>query len=176
MITYECKPAAGYTDKIGELVFMLEHVRAVTISEIEALRVEDLDRIPGQGGNTIGALLMHMAAIEKVHQLISFENRDINEAEFEQWGAALELGELGRKNIQGNPIEFYTDLMKETRNQSLCMLKRKSDEWLYERNEWPNGLGYNNYYLWFHVLEDEINHRGQIRMIQRTLRGVDYEI
>ena len=32
-----------------------------------------------------------------------------------------------------------------------------------------NGIAYNHYYLWFHVMEDEINHRGQIRSIKRLL-------
>ena len=33
---------------------------------------------------------------------------------------------------------------------------------------WENGIVYNQYYLWFHVLEDEISHRGQIR----TIKGI----
>lgn len=32
--------------------------------------------------------------------------------------------------------------------------------------KWPNGVAHNQYYLWFHVLEDEISHRGQIRMMK----------
>lgn len=170
MISYECKSEEGYGDRIGELVFMMEHARAVTKSEIEFLKTEELDHVTDDGGNTIGGLLLHIIAIEKVHQLISFEKRDINEEEYEQWGAALELGSKAREKIRGNPLEYYIDLMDETRNQTLQMLKGKQDSWLYERNEWPNGVGYNNYYLWFHVMEDEINHRGQIRTIQRLLK------
>lgn len=35
--------------------------------------------------------------------------------------------------------------------------------------KWPNGVAYNQHYLWFHVLEDEISHRGQIRMLKNKL-------
>ena len=34
--------------------------------------------------------------------------------------------------------------------------------------KWPNGVAYNQHYLWFHVLEDEISHRGQIRMLKTS--------
>ena len=34
-------------------------------------------------GNSIGALLKHIAAIEKVHQLISFQDRDFTKEELE---------------------------------------------------------------------------------------------
>ncbi len=30
-------------------------------------------------------------------------------------------------------------------------------------------VAHNQYYLWFHVLEDEMSHRGQIRMIKNKL-------
>ncbi len=55
---------------------MLEHTRAVTFLKIRDLSVEQLDLMIPSGGNSIGALLKHIAAIEKAHQLISFQERD----------------------------------------------------------------------------------------------------
>ncbi|UJW59652.1 hypothetical protein HXZ66_05050 [Bacillus sp. A116_S68] len=48
-------------------------------------------------------------------------------------------------------------------------LKTQHDSWLFEEDKWPNGVPINHYYLWYHVLEDEISHRGQIRMMIRQL-------
>lgn len=76
---------------------MLEHTRAVTLQEIENLSVEQLDLIMPSGGNSIGALLKHMASIEKAHQLISFQNRDFTKEELEIWEDALYLGKLGER-------------------------------------------------------------------------------
>lgn len=70
---------------------MLEHTRAVTLQEISNLSVEQLDSMPS-GGNSIGALLKHIAAIEKAHQLISFQERDFTKEELEIWKDALYLG------------------------------------------------------------------------------------
>ena len=59
--------------KIGELVSLLEHTRAVTLGEVKNLSVEQLDLIMQSGGNSIGALLKHIAPIEKFISLFHFK-------------------------------------------------------------------------------------------------------
>lgn len=169
MMNYTIKPLAGFTDKIGELAFMLEHSRSVTLNDVKELQRSELDYITDAGGNSIGALLAHIAAIEKVHQLISFEDRDFTKEEWEQWGPAIELGDKARTEITGNALEEYIKQLEQIRSATFDKLRSKDDRWLYEERYWPNGVPYNNYYLWFHVMEDEINHRGQIRAIKRLL-------
>ncbi|MEK7016963.1 DinB family protein [Bacillus sp. FSL R9-9410] len=167
-IDYRVKSVDGYTKNIGELVSMLEHTRAVTLQEIESLSVEQLDLIMPSGGNSIGALLKHIAAIEKVHQLISFQNRDFTKEELEIWEDALYLGEAGR-SIRVCEIQYYEQLLQKVREETLEYLRQRDDEWLMSERKWPNGVVYNQYYLWFHVLEDEISHRGQIKMLKDKL-------
>lgn len=98
MIDYRIQPIAEFSPKIGELVSMLEHTRAVTLEEIKNLSEEELDFLITPESNSIGALLQHIAAIEFVHQVISFENRDLNKHELEEWKSALELGEAAKKH------------------------------------------------------------------------------
>lgn len=170
MIDYVIKASKGYPDKIGELVSMLEHARAVTLWEIGGLTQQQLDHLKTRHSNSIGALLLHIAAIEKVHQVISFEKRDFTEEEMAYWGSAVNLGDEGRRDIKDRPLEFYLEELAEIRKETLKQLKTKDEAWLFEENTWPNGVSYNNYYLWFHVLEDEISHRGQIRMLKREMK------
>ncbi|MFQ3544609.1 DinB family protein [Halobacillus rhizosphaerae] len=169
MIDYRIKAKRGSSEKIGELMSMLEHTRAVTLEELKGLRQEDLDYLADEGANTIGALLLHIASIEFVHQVISFENRDLNKAEFQKWKTALELGEPARSTIRDYPLEYYLNELAQVRQQTIIQLEKYDDDWLMEEEQWENGVPNNNYYLWFHVLEDEINHRGQIRSIKRLL-------
>lgn len=98
-IDYRIRSVDGYTKKIGELVSMLEHTRAVTLGEVRNLSVEQLDLIMQSSGNSIGALLKHIAAIEKVHQLISFQDRDFTKEELEIWEDALYLGEGVERSV-----------------------------------------------------------------------------
>ncbi len=93
-------------------------------------------------GNSIGALLKHIAAIEKVHQLISFQNRDFTKEELEIWEDALYLGEAGRA-IRGHEIQYYVQLLQSVREESLKYLSEQSDEWLMSERKWPNGVIYN---------------------------------
>lgn len=97
-IDYRIRSVDGYT-KIGELVSLLEHTRAVTLGEVKNLSVEQLDLIMQSSGNSIGALLKHIAAIEKVHQLISFQDRDFTKEELEIWEDALYLGKRVEQSV-----------------------------------------------------------------------------
>jgi uncharacterized damage-inducible protein DinB len=169
MINYRLKSVGGYSERIGELVSMLEHTRAVTLKEIKGLTQKDLDYLTDEGSNSIGALLMHIASIEFVHQVITFEERDINKVELLKWQAALELGQQARHTIKINQLDFYLNELALIRERTLSQLKSYNDDWLFEERQWDNGVKHNYYYLWFHVLEDEISHRGQIRIIKRRL-------
>lgn len=169
MIDYRIKSVDGYSPKIGELVSMLEHTRAVTLKDIKELTQQDLDYLSAEDSNSIGALLMHIASIEFVHQVITFEERDINNKELMKWKAALELGPLARQTIKKNSLDFYLNELALIREQTLKNLKNYTDDWLFEERQWANGVTHNYYYLWFHVFEDEISHRGQIRAIKRSL-------
>ncbi|WP_017186586.1 DinB family protein [Alkalibacillus haloalkaliphilus] len=169
MIDYRIKPKANYSEKIGELVCMLEHSRDVTLSEISNFKKSDLDYLPNDSSNSIGSLLSHIASIEFVHQVVSFEKRGLTNDEYLKWGAALELGDKAREVIRNHSIDYYLAELSQVREKTLTYLKSKEDSWLFEENKWGNGVSYNNHYLWFHVMEDEINHRGQIRAIKRLL-------
>jgi uncharacterized damage-inducible protein DinB len=171
MIDYRIKTFGEFSPKIGELASMLEHTRAVTLEEIKELSQEELDYLVDKGSNSIGSLLLHIASIEFVHQVISFENRDINELELKQWKPALELGQVARKTIKKNSVDYYIEEMSKVREKTLTQFEGLNDDWLFKEKEWGNGVPYNNYYLWFHVFEDEINHRGQIRSIKRMLQN-----
>jgi uncharacterized damage-inducible protein DinB len=169
MIDYRIRPVENFTDKIGELVSMLEHTRDVTLSEISNLSQSDLDYLPNDCSNSIGSLLLHIASIEFVHQIISFEKRDLTEYEYSKWRTSLELGDKAREVIKTHSLNYYLNELSQVRENTLTLLKSKKDKWLFEENKWGNDVPYNNYYLWFHVMEDEINHRGQIRTIKRLL-------
>lgn len=169
MISYQLRSSGKYDSKIGELVWMLEHTRAVTVNEVKDLTNVQLNRRFSSQGNTIGELLQHIAAIEKVHQVISFENRDLTSREMEEWKPSLFLSFNGETDSD-HSSSYYLHLLDTIRTKTLKGLGEQSDEWLKEERVWPNEVKHNPHYLWFHVMEDEINHRGQIRMMLRQMK------
>ena len=166
---YIIKQRDGFDGKIGELVSMLNYSREVLLDDIKDLSQSDLDFVAYEGANSIGSLLMHIASIDFVHQVITFEKRDLNKDEYSQWESALILGEKAREEIQNQSLGYYLGVLFETREKTLSLLSSKNEEWLFKEDKLNDGVSFNNYWRWYHVMEDEINHRGQIRLIKRML-------
>ncbi|WP_188456314.1 DinB family protein [Virgibacillus oceani] len=145
-----------------------DYARSTTLDAVKGLNMEQLDYVVNEKSNSIGALLLHMAAVETGFQIEIFDGRRPNESEMDKWGAAYVLGDLGRTEIKGNHLEFYVERLNEVRNRTLEELKQRDDKWLYEERLWGD-VSSNNYFIWFHVFEDELNHRGQIRILRKML-------
>lgn len=166
---FQIKETEGFSPKIGELASMLDYTRAVTLEDVKGLSTEQLDFLADGSSNSIGALLLHMAAVESIHQIIAFENRDLTKQELKRWLVPFELGDNARSAICNQPLEYYIGELAAVREKTLALMKSVEDDWLYEEGQYYNGVTYNKYYLWFHVVEDETSHRGQIRMLKRML-------
>jgi uncharacterized damage-inducible protein DinB len=161
----------GYAPEVGRLVVMLSYVRRTTLKAAEGLTASQLDHLQDAESNSIGALLAHIAAIEMAYQCSTFDQRRLSPAEQARWGAALELGPRGRREIRGQDLAYYRTMLDEVRAHTLRELAGRDDAWLEETTPFWGGQPANNHFKWFHVLEDEINHRGQIRWLRRRLPG-----
>lgn len=166
-------PIEGYSTQIGTLVSMLNYNRYTIISMVKSMSMKDLDYLHDAHANTIGSLLMHLGATEKYYQINTFEGRqDFNDDEKKKWGAAMTLGEEGRKNIKGKEVQYYIDEITSVRRATLDELKKKDDKWLLAIDpEWSKENPLNTYWKWFHVCEHEANHRGQIAWLRSRLPG-----
>src|SRR4051795_1253928 len=107
----------GFTPQIGRLVAMMNYARYTTISDVGGLGVEQLDYLHDQQSNSIGALLMHIAAVEARYQAATFFARDLNAEEMREWGAALDLGEDARREIRGHNLDYYVSRLEHVRTK-----------------------------------------------------------
>lgn len=170
---YVIGPMDGYTPQIGTLVSMLNYNRQTIIDSVKSLKVEELDYLHDAKANTIGALILHLGATEKYYQINTFEGRqEYNDEENKIWGAAMHLGDEGRKNIKGHEVKYYLDMITEVRQKTLEEFKKKDDAWLLAIDPvWSKEEDLNTYWKWFHVCEHESNHRGQITWLKGRLPG-----
>lgn len=146
---------------------MLCYARHTTLKAVAGLTREQLDHLHDEDSNSIGALLAHVAAVERGYQLVTFEEREPTAAEHDVWFAALKLGGSGRRDIRGRDLPFYIDELRRTREITLAALRTRDDAWLEAPLRIATGL--NAHWAWFHVVEEEINHRGQIRWLRARL-------
>ena len=84
-----------------------------------------------------------------------------------EWGVALNLSERARGEIRGHDLSYYLQILKKVRSKTLAEFAKRDDGWLYKETPFWNNRPANNYFKWFHVFEDELNHRGQIRWIRK---------
>jgi hypothetical protein len=164
-------PREGYSPQIGTLLSMMTWMRTVVLISVENLKQSELDYLHDADSNTIGAMLLHLAATERYYQINTFDwKMDFNGDGKIDWDAAMNLGDKGRKVIKGNSLEYYQTILKETRDATTNEFKKRGDEWLMKVD--PKFFGNqptNNYCKWFHVCEHESNHNGQIKYIKSRL-------
>jgi len=137
--TYVIKTDKGFSPQIGVMISMLNNLSTRVERRVQDLDIRQTDHLMDEKANRIGALIMHLAAAEVYYQVYTFENRGFNEKEKEKWMTALDLGEKAR--------DLY-------------------DSWL---NDMPPGSVMNNHYAWFHVMEHQSSHLGQILMMKKRI-------
>jgi uncharacterized damage-inducible protein DinB len=167
-------PRLGYSPQVGTLVSMLTWMRPAVTGPVKGISQANLDYLFDANANSIGALLLHLAATETLYQINTFEGvgiKDFPKSYDEKWGAAMDLGDRGRKTIKGHDLKIYIDAMTEVRERSLAEFKKRDDAWLMAVDEkWGWGPT-NNYCKWFHVCEHESHHAGQIDLLLKRLPG-----
>lgn len=159
------KAEKGYSKQIGNMVSMLEDLKNRVTRSVINLSQEETDFLLDDEANRIGALIYHLAATEKYYQLYTFENRGFNKDE-EKWETALSLGDQARETLKDKPIDYYLNIWDEVRKETLRLLKTKDDKW-FEANVKNSRM--NNHWAWYHVMEHQANHMGQIRLITKRM-------
>ena len=167
-------PKKGYSPQIGTLVSEMAFMRDQVLHSTKGMSQKDLDYLLDDKANRIGALLLHLAAVEKFYQLNTLDNlseKQIPDSWKEQWGMPMELGDPARKGIVGHDLKYYLDILNETREKTLAEFRKRDDAWLMSVDKsWGWGPT-NNYCKWFHVTEHEANHNGQIKFLKARLPG-----
>ena len=167
-------PKPGYSPQIGTLVSMMTWMRDAALRSVKGMSQKDLDFLIDGNANSIGALLMHLAATDRIYQINTFENNPLKElpASYkEKWAAAMELGDAARKSIKGHDLDYYLNLLSETREQTLAEFRKRDDAWLMTVDKTWGWGPTNNYCKWFHVCEHESNHNGQIKFLRKRIPG-----
>lgn len=168
------RPLHGYSPQIGTLVSMANWIRSTVVRAARGLDREELDYLYDSESNTIGALLLHLAALDVFYQVNTFERREFNAAERRRWSAAQDLGDTGRAQIKGHDLDYYLSVLEEVRAKTLAEFQKRDDDWFQESEPFFDNQPTNNFCKWFHVVEHEANHRGQITWLEKRLPGHEF--
>jgi uncharacterized damage-inducible protein DinB len=153
------------------LLGILEDTRLTTIQTIRNIAVPELHWQYKEGWNTIGALLSHLTALEHYFRIEYVEGRPLTEEENKQWEPALDMGEFIPLLITSQPVEPYIDGLRDSRQQLLESMNNVTFEDLSRRIKgYDPENGCNLAWVLFHMIEDEIYHRGQISYLRKLYK------
>jgi Protein of unknown function (DUF664) len=167
-------PKKGYSPQVGTLVSEMAFMRAQVLNSVKGMSPKDLDFLLDDKANRIGALLMHLAAAERFYQYNTFDGLapgKLPEEWKQKWDVAMDLGDPARKAIVGNGLDYYLNILAETREKTLEEFRKRDDLWLAAVDKTWGWGPTNNYCKWFHVTEHEANHNGQIKLLKSRLPG-----
>ena len=165
-------PREGYSPHVGTLVSMLNWMRGAILGPVQGLTMNQLDHLHDAKANSIGALLLHLAAMERLYQIHTFEGKkwgDFDEETRKEWHLPASLGQEARKRIKERDLAYYLEKLKSVRAHTLAELKKRDDTWLMQVDPDFSWGPTNNYCKWFHVCEHESHHNGQIKWLKSRL-------
>ena len=165
-------PEVGFSPHLGVLVSTLEWCREKTIDWVKDLTIYQLDYLYDENANSIGALLLHIASLEAAYQEMTFYGRNIlnNPERIQKWRVPMYLGDQARREIKGHSVSYYLEELKAIRDQTVEQFRQYDDDWLWQVSSYGSrGQAANNYWMWYHVYEDEINHRGEISWLKSRI-------
>lgn len=157
-------PPKGYSHDIGNMISMLDNLKQRVERNVTRLDQAGADFLLDENANSPGAIIYHLAATEAYYQAYTFEGRGFNAEERKKWETALNLGEKAREEFKGKPISYYLNIYDEVRKKTKELLKTKDDKWFAKKNG-----NMTNHWAWFHVMEHQANHMGQLAMITKRI-------
>jgi hypothetical protein len=156
----------GASPQIGAMISMLDDLKDRVESQVKNMSQYELDYLHDEKANRIGSLIMHLAAAEAYYQVFTFENRGFNEEEKKKWQVALDLDKGGRDEFKGHEVQYYLNIYNEVRAKTIAELKKRDDTWFEEVQQ---RYGWSNHYCWFHVMEHQSSHLGQILFLKKRI-------
>ena len=165
-------PLPGFSRRVGEYAAMLEDVRRRTKTYVEGLSAPQLAWHPQENVESIGTVLLQIAAVEVSYIQEDILRQPMAEAE---WGIAFPI-RLGIPQVSGEPLEFYTERMDRVRAETLRILAELTDRDLAREvaplDPGPSTHGpvtYTIEWILYHLIEHEAHHKGQIAVMKRLV-------
>ncbi|MES2621954.1 MAG: DinB family protein [Bacteroidota bacterium] len=157
---------------IDYLLGIIEDARATTLQRVEGIGKTELHWQYAKGWNTIGALLSHMVSCEHFFRITYIQQRELTKAENKKWLPGLDMGEYIPQLINNKPISWYLRQLAVSQKMLVKELKGLSKEEFHKRIEDYNPkTGCNLAWVFYHVAEDEVHHRGQISILRKLYKA-----
>ena len=160
-------PGAG-DPEIGRWLAALEEVRRDTLAILKDLPDDAVDRDPGDGGDTIGTILYHVALIEADWVFSDVLDRE-SEIEHELFPSDDRTKDGHLSQIRGESVAQHLDRLARTRALVLRELGALSAE-DFHRARARDDYDVAADWVVFHLIDHEVEHRVRLAALRDRFR------
>lgn len=157
-------PAGGPHPRLETLASELRVGRRYLLTACRDLTPANLQARPPAGTNSVGALLSHLAAAERLFQRLT-SGRDGFDPDDEESPRAFRFA---ADPLAGHGLDAYVARLSAVRDDTHRLFAERDDGWLAEPRTFA-GNASNVHYYWLHLLMDEARHTGQIILLRKYL-------
>ena len=164
MLSYNVKEPIHYSPVFDVLIYNMIQIRLNTFFLVGRLSTSQLDYSNEYYTNSIGSLFLHINFLQFEFLITHLEKRFMTNEEIVRYTPAFQEN-LVKKMIKNHPINYYTGLMLETRDLIIKHFMKKDDDWLLNDKKGKDNI----YSIYRHLLDDELSHQGQIKLIKKQI-------
>jgi len=157
-------PREGRAPHLEALQGALTSSRHFLLSAARGMDAAALAARPTHGGNTVGQLLVHVAAAERLFQRITRDGSRFGDED----AAFARAFRFEGDPLVGQGIEAYQRHLAEVRAETEALFTARDDAWLTEPRTFA-GRPSTTHYYWLHLLMDEARHTGQVILLRKYL-------
>ncbi len=165
MVHKELTYNIGYSPKVSSYLAMFENNRERLFHQLKDVTDQMLDYTPNDKTvETIGTLLLHIAATEKDWISVVIDNQEPDNGIW-KYAIATRFDDL--KQLKEKGLQFYLDKLNETREKTVNRFRRFTDEELKEVVTYTSDT-FTIEWILFHLINHEAMHLGQISLLNKV--------
>ncbi|MCA9877002.1 MAG: DinB family protein [Thermomicrobiales bacterium] len=150
---------------IASLLWMLEDSRRLTLEAVAGLDVDHLDWEPAIGGNSVGALLYHIAAIEMDWLYAEVLTREPPADVLARFPLDVRDADGHLARWRGEALPALSERLTFIRQKLIAVFASMTAE-NFRRSRTLPDYDVTPEWVLYHLLEHETAHRGEIGMIK----------
>lgn len=150
---------------IASLLWMLEDSRRLTLEIVAGLDVYELDWEPTVGGNSVGALLYHIAAVEMDWLYVEVLTREPPADVLARFPMDLRDADGHLARWRGEALPTLIERLTFVRQRLIAVFASMSAENFRRPRDLPD-YDVTPEWVLYHLLEHESAHRGEIGMVK----------
>jgi uncharacterized damage-inducible protein DinB len=171
----------GYRSaEVARFLWQMDEQRRKLVEETRGLTADELEWQPAPGMNSIGMLLAHIAFAEAHLTQVGLLGEAVGHAQDvigiteEEEGLPLAPGAPPSPAFHGKELGYFDDLLGRAREHTRETALRLGDQDLERKvtRQRPDGTRrvFNLAWVFYHLLEHEAGHRGQIAVLRHLYR------